>query len=118
MPSHGIAKKPLEHPLECRHVGIMSDLTSRRSPYRIPVLIGAALLVVGGAAAAWMSWDGRPADVAVAPECRASQAVAQRLAPLATGEVAAVAATTRPALPPEVTFQGPAGEAMSLADFN
>src|SRR5829696_6381480 len=94
--------------------GVMSDMTSRRLPLQVPLLIGVVLLFLVGAVAMWIGWLGGGADLAAAPECRAAQAVAQRLAPLARGEVAAVAASTRPAPAPEVAFQGPAGQPLSL----
>ncbi|MBL0407476.1 TlpA family protein disulfide reductase [Microvirga aerilata] len=50
-------------------------------------------------------------------ECRASQPVAERLKPLARGEVAAVGVSQAPKPPPAISFAGPDGQAMSLASF-
>lgn len=54
---------------------------------------------------------------AVAQECKASVPVAERLAPLAKGEVAAVAVKDKPAVPPSIAFRGPAGDETSLSAF-
>jgi thiol-disulfide isomerase/thioredoxin len=97
---------------------IMSELvTSPRTRLRASGLIGAVLLLLVGAVVLWIEGSSSGPEIAVMPECRASQASARRLAPLARGEVAAVAATKHPAPPPEVTFEGPTGRTMSLADF-
>ena len=50
-------------------------------------------------------------------ECRASQPVAERLKPLAKGEVAAVGVSQAPKPPPTISFAGPDGQAMSLSGF-
>jgi thiol-disulfide isomerase/thioredoxin len=85
--------------------------TKRRAPW---VAVLAALALLGGAAA----WYGLSAPTAaVAQECRASQPVARRIAPLAKGEVAALAVSSSPRLPPEIAFQGPEGQAVDLAAF-
>jgi thiol-disulfide isomerase/thioredoxin len=54
---------------------------------------------------------------AVAQECRAAKPVADRLAPLARGEVAAVKAAQNPARLPNLAFAGPDGKPLTLADF-
>ncbi|HVL73221.1 MAG TPA: TlpA disulfide reductase family protein [Beijerinckiaceae bacterium] len=54
---------------------------------------------------------------AVAQECRAAKPVAERLAPLARGEVAAVKAAQNPARLPNLAFAGPDGAPLTLADF-
>lgn len=74
-------------------------------------------LLVGVAAVA-VAWTGLPGSgPAVAQECRAAVPVAERVKPLAKGQVAAlaVAATPRPA--PAVTFEGPDGRALGLEAF-
>jgi len=99
-------------------MGIMSDLvTFPRSRLLASGLIGVVLLLLLGVFALWMGWSGSGSEIAVAPECRASQDLARTLAPLARGEVAAITASKSPAPPPEVTFEGPTGRPMSLADF-
>jgi thiol-disulfide isomerase/thioredoxin len=50
-------------------------------------------------------------------ECSASAAVAERLKPLAKGEVAALVVSGAPKVPPVVAFKGPDGSERSFADF-
>jgi thiol-disulfide isomerase/thioredoxin len=61
-------------------------------------------------AAAGILWLGlaRP-TTAIAQECLTTQAVTQRMAPLARGEVAALNVDRAPKQPPEIAFQGPNG---------
>jgi thiol-disulfide isomerase/thioredoxin len=49
--------------------------------------------------------------------CSAAAKTAARMAPLAKGEVAAVEVRARPAPAPELTFTGPDGKPLTLADF-
>src|SRR5215211_896261 len=89
----------------------MTDLRSRR-----PLLIGstlAGLAVVGAALYGTLSGSGNSA----APECRAAKPVAERLAPLARGEVAAVKIEKNPSLLPSLTFNDPEGRPITLAAF-
>jgi thiol-disulfide isomerase/thioredoxin len=92
----------------------MTDTPARS---RRPFLIGAAVLGLFGLGALALYGMGPGSGNAVAAECRASQGVAKRLAPLARGDVAAlgIAATPKPA--PEVTFLNPEGKPVTLADF-
>lgn len=77
----------------------------------------AALLAALGAGAWWLGF-GSPAGLsAQSGECRASQAVAERLKPLAKGEVAAIGVSSAPKPPPVISFQGPDGQARSLESF-
>jgi thiol-disulfide isomerase/thioredoxin len=80
----------------------------------VPILV---LVAVLGAAAAWFGLTGRGGGPAVAEECRAAQPVAERIASQARGEVAALAVTERPAVPPDVAFKGPDGAELSLSRF-
>ena len=114
-----MAPQPLKAGAGCSHKTIMSDpVTPPRSRLRTAAVAGVvASGALAAAAATWILWDGGGQVGAVAQECRASQAVAQRLAPFAKGEVAAVVAARNPAPPPEVTFLGPAGQPITLADF-
>jgi thiol-disulfide isomerase/thioredoxin len=59
---------------------------------------------------------GGPGNSAAA-ECRAAKPVAERLAPLARGEVAAVSVAATPKLLPNLAFTGPDGARRTLADF-
>jgi thiol-disulfide isomerase/thioredoxin len=79
------------------------------------MVAGLALMVAG--AAAFFGLSRSAGDGATAQACRASQAVAQRLAPFTKGEVAAVLPAKTPAPAPEVSFAGPAGQPVSLSDF-
>lgn len=49
--------------------------------------------------------------------CSAAAKTAARMAPLATGEVAAVEIRSRPQLAPELSFNGPDGQPTTLAAF-
>jgi len=49
--------------------------------------------------------------------CAAAAATAQRIAPLAKGQVAALNVAKTPKIATEISFDGPAGEKMKLADF-
>jgi thiol-disulfide isomerase/thioredoxin len=95
----------------------MSDLTKpqakRSSLWLLAIL--ALFLVVGGAA--WFGLSHSSSDVAQAGECRAAQAVTQRLKPLAKGELAAVGVNSTPKPPPIIAFAGQEGQTLSLADF-
>jgi thiol-disulfide isomerase/thioredoxin len=112
-----VSPRALEGVAECSHKTFMPDpVTPPRS--RLWTTALACVLALGalGAAATWIARGGAEQGT-IAPECRASKAVAQRLSPFAKGEVAAVAAVANPAQPPEVTFLGPDGQALTLADF-
>ena len=74
-----------------------------------------ALVLLG--AGAWYGFAPRDPMAAGVAECRASQPVAERLKPLARGEVAAVGVSQAPKPPPAISFAGPDGQAMSLASF-
>jgi thiol-disulfide isomerase/thioredoxin len=56
-------------------------------------------------------------NVAVAPECRPAQEAARRIAPLARGEVAALAVAKTPKRLPELAFQDATGARKTLADW-
>jgi len=80
-------------------------------------LIGvAALGLLGAGAASYRLMRSGPI-LAEAQECRASRAVAERLKPLAKGEVAAVGVSGAPKPPPVISFAGPEGQPMGLSDF-
>ncbi len=49
--------------------------------------------------------------------CAASSATAQRLAPLAKGQLAALNVSKAPKMATEIAFDGPAGEKLKLSDF-
>lgn len=80
-------------------------------------IAGLAALGVLGAGAAWYGLSHPGANVAQSGECRASTAVAERLKPLAKGELAAIGVSNAPKTPPVVAFNGPEGQPLSLTDF-
>jgi len=80
-------------------------------------LVGLATLVLVGTGAAWYGLASREPLAAGVAECRASMATAERLKPLAKGEVAAVGVSNAPKPPPAISFAGPEGQPMGLADF-
>lgn len=82
----------------------------------MPLAIGAIALGLIGAGAAWYGFVREASHASVAGECSASAATAERLKPLAKGELAAVGVGT-PKPSPVVAFNGPDGQAKSLGDF-
>ena len=93
----------------------MTDPTARS---RLPLAISAALalaVVVGAGAALYGTSPGAGNSAAV--QCRAAKPLAERLAPLARGEVAAFSAAVAPAPVPNLAFTGPDGAPKTLADF-
>jgi len=78
---------------------------------------GLAVVVALGAGAAWYGFSQMEADVAQSGECRASKAVAERIEPLAKGELAAVGVSRSPRIPPAISFAAADGQPKSLADF-
>jgi thiol-disulfide isomerase/thioredoxin len=92
-----------------------SSFFPRRGP--AIVLVSAVALGLAGALAFWIGQTGGGAGSSVVQECRASEAVARRIAPLAKGEVAAVVPSRSPAPTPEVSFLDPTGRPISLADL-
>ncbi len=107
-------KKWLETARSCRHMERMTE-PSRRSYARPAVFGGIVALALAGAGAAW--YGATQAGSAVPAECRAAKPVAERIAPLAKGEVAAVNASATPKPVPALAFTGPEGQPMQLADL-
>lgn len=70
-----------------------------------------------GAGAAWYGFSRADLGQAAAAECRASQAVTERLKPLAKGELAALGVSNAPKSPPVIGFVGSDGQPMSLSDL-
>jgi thiol-disulfide isomerase/thioredoxin len=92
---------------------------------RVPLLARPALLaglavglegLVGAAALYGGAWRGN-APTGPTAQCRASEALAGRLKPLAQGEVAALVVPASPRELPALSFKGPDGEPVSLADY-
>jgi thiol-disulfide isomerase/thioredoxin len=83
---------------------------------RRPLLIGslvAGVAIVGAALYGTLLGRGNSA----APECRAAKPVAERLAPLARGEVAAVKVDANPRPLPPLAFEGPDRRPLTLDAF-
>jgi thiol-disulfide isomerase/thioredoxin len=93
-------------------------LEPRPSSRSIVVLVSCAvvgLLIAAVLLAVYRIGGGQ--SNAVASECAASKATAVRLAPLASGEVAAVGVAAVPQPSPALRFEGPDGKAKTLVDF-
>lgn len=87
-------------------------LRRRRAPipkhFVLAAAVGVAFLYAGA---------GQPGKASAAEACAAARELAQKLAPLAKGEVAAMAIAKEPAPMTNVAFNGPSGERKTLADF-
>lgn len=81
---------------------------------KILIATGALALLALGSVAAFYSGAG---DAGNSGSCAASRAMAQKMAPLARGEVAAVQVNARPTPAPDLAFNGPDGEPTTLAAF-
>jgi thiol-disulfide isomerase/thioredoxin len=95
----------------------MTELTARS---RLPLAISAAValvMILGAGAVALYGTRPGAGNSAAAAECRAAKPVAERLAPLARGEVAAFNAAGAPAPVPNLAFTGPDGAPKTLVDF-
>jgi thiol-disulfide isomerase/thioredoxin len=90
----------------------MTMIARSRRPLPIGAL-AAGLAVAGAALYGTLLGGGNSA----APECRAAARIAERLVPLARGEVAAVKVSTDPKPLPNLSFGGPEGRPTSLADL-
>jgi thiol-disulfide isomerase/thioredoxin len=84
----------------------------RRAP-----LIAIAVIVVAAAAGFAVLYGKGGAGKDEAALCPNAAALAQRLAPLAKGDVAAMAVDKRPSPAVDVSFNGPDGKKLTLADF-
>jgi thiol-disulfide isomerase/thioredoxin len=84
---------------------------------RRSAFIAAALTAGALALAAVYGIAGFARNAAAPAECRQAAETAKRMAPLARGEVAAVAVTDKPARLPDLQFQEANGQPQSLADW-
>jgi thiol-disulfide isomerase/thioredoxin len=75
---------------------------------------GAFALLIAAGAAAFYSVAGNPGN---SGSCSVATAKAAKMRPLARGEVAAVQVTDRPALLPDLAFNGPDDQPTSLSAF-
>jgi thiol-disulfide isomerase/thioredoxin len=89
-------------------------MSGRSSPFRTAVLLfgGALALTAAGLYGTARFWGNSSGG-----SCSASEAIAQRIAPLAKGEIAALQVDAAPRPAPAVTFDGPDGKRRGLEDF-
>lgn len=84
-------------------------------PLAISAVVALAIIVGAGGLAVYGT---RPnASNSSVAECRAAKAIAERLALLARGEIAAFNAASAPAPAPDLAFKGPDGAPKTLSDF-
>src|SRR5689334_16190421 len=97
----------------------VSRMTSPTARSNIPLAISAAvaLAIIAGVAGVALYGTRSGAGNSGAAACRAAKPVAERLAPLARGEVAAFNPASAPAPVPDLAFTGPDGASKTLADF-
>jgi thiol-disulfide isomerase/thioredoxin len=95
----------------------MSDAFPFRKFKSSSRLAGIAALGLLGAAAIWYGLFQPQFAATSTNECAIAKPVADKLKPLAKGELAAVGVGDAPKPPPEIAFNGPDGRAMSLASF-
>jgi thiol-disulfide isomerase/thioredoxin len=95
----------------------MQDAVTSRTTRAATWLAGTLALGLLGSGAAWYALSQHGSMPEGAGECRASRPVAERLKPLARGEIAALAVNATPKPPPAIAFTGPDGQAASLSDF-
>jgi thiol-disulfide isomerase/thioredoxin len=94
-----------------------SEEPATRIPRVRIALIGAAVLAVAAAGLAAVYGIGGIRGNPVEAECRPAGDLARRLAPLAHGEVAAVAIAAEPRRLPNLSFRDAGGAEKSLADW-
>src|SRR3954462_3340965 len=94
----------------------LDQTKARSATRRIPVVI--ATVVVGGLAGfAALYGLGLGRSPSGDPACRAAVNTAQKIAPLAHGEVAALAMATTPLKLPDLAFEDADGRPKKLSDF-
>jgi thiol-disulfide isomerase/thioredoxin len=103
-------------PPHIRLLMIRDPMTAPVARSRRPLLVGAVALALAGLGGMALYGGGGPGNSAAA-ECRAAKPVAERLAPLARGEVAAVGVAAAPKPLPDLAFTGPEGAKRALSDF-
>lgn len=95
----------------------MTKTADTRSTRFSPWLAGLVLFALIGAGTVWYRSSDDSGGVGPTAECRASRSLAERLKPLAKGELAAIGVSNAPKPPPEIVFNGPDGETRTLKDF-
>src|SRR4030088_2827535 len=97
----------------------MPELLSPRAAAmrRIPFAIGAVLIGAAIGFAGVYGIGGLKRDAGDDPACRAAVDLAQKLAPLAHGEVAALTMATAPLMLPDLAFEDATGQPKKLSDW-
>lgn len=95
----------------------MSNAAKSSTSRTLPWLAGVAALGFIGAGAVWYGLAQPESAAPGAQQCSAAKPVADRLKPLAKGELAAVGVSGAPKSAPEIAFNGPDGQPRSLGDF-
>jgi thiol-disulfide isomerase/thioredoxin len=97
----------------------MPELPSPRplATRRIPIAIAAVLIGAAIGFAGVYGIGGLKRNAAGDPACRPAVELAQKLAPLAHGEVAALTLATTPLRLPDLAFEDAAGKAKKLSDW-
>ncbi len=85
---------------------------------RFPKLVATGLASVAVIAAAVYGIGALTGNAGGAPECRPAVDLAKKVAPFATGQVAAVNVAKNPLKVPNVAFQSADGKPVKLADFH
>ena len=85
---------------------------------RFPTLVAAGVAGVAVIAAAVYGIGALTGNAGGAPECKPAVALASKIAPLATGQVAAVNVAKSPLKLPNLAFQNADGKPVKLADFH
>jgi thiol-disulfide isomerase/thioredoxin len=95
----------------------MLDQTPPPSPMRRIPLVAATVVIGGAIGFAALYGLGLGRAPAGDPACRAAITTAQKIAPLAHGEVAALTMATVPLKLPDLTFEDATGQPKKLSDF-
>ncbi len=85
---------------------------------RFPKLLAAGVAAVAVIAAAVYGIGTLAGNAGGAPECKPAVALAGKIAPLATGQVAAVNVAKSPLKVPDLSFRNRDGKPVTLADFH
>jgi thiol-disulfide isomerase/thioredoxin len=85
---------------------------------RVVVITGAALALLAVIADGIALHHGEQTEAEVAANCPTTSRLIQKLKPLVHGEIAALNLASKPAPLPSLSFEGPAGKSLTLADFH
>jgi thiol-disulfide isomerase/thioredoxin len=96
---------------------VTDQLSPSSSKNRFPKLLAAGIAGAAMIVAAVYGIGTLTGNAGGAPECRAAVDLAKKVAPFATGQVAAVNVAKRPLKVPNLAFQDSDGKPLTLADF-